>query len=89
MFGAVSCYLYHNNGDGGVGNIKVMVVLVWMVIVGGDGGGGVWGRCVVMVVLVWMVVGGGGGGGGGRCGNGCAGVDDGVMVGVCGGVDGC
>lgn len=55
MFGAVSCYLYHNNGDGGVGTIKVMVVLVWMVIVGGDGGG-VWGRCVVMVVLVWMVM---------------------------------
>ena len=33
----------------------VMVVLVWMVIVGGDGGG-VGGRCVVMVVLVWMVM---------------------------------
>lgn len=45
MFGAVSCYLYHNNGDGGVGTFKVMVVLVWMVIVGGDcggDGGGVW-----------------------------------------------
>ena len=29
-----------------------------------------------MVVLVWMVV------GGGRCGNGCTGVDGGVVVGV-------